>query len=57
MAVVCKLKEAMGGDEILEFVSADFTQCVQAAYDTLGVMNLNLENIWYVFCDLYPLVF
>ena len=45
MAVVCKLKEAMGGDEILEFVSADFAQCAQATYDTPGIMNLDLENI------------
>jgi hypothetical protein len=57
MAVVRELKEAMGGDEILEFVSADFAQRTQAAYDTLGIMNLNLENVWYVFRDLYPLVF
>ena len=57
MAVVQELKEAMGGDEILEFVSADFAQRAQAAYDTLGVTDLNLENVWYVFRDLYPLVF
>ena len=47
----------MGGDEILEFVSAEFSQRAQAAYDTLGVVDLNLENVWHVFCGLYPLVF
>ena len=57
LAVVHELKEAMGGDKILEFVGAEFSQCAQAAYDTLGIMDLNLENAWHVFCDLYPLVF
>ena len=57
VAVIRELKEAMGGDEMLEFVSAEFSQRVQAAYDTLGVVDLDLENVWHVFCDLYPLVF
>ena len=55
--IIRELKKAMGGDEILEFVSAEFLQRAQAAYDTLGVVDLNLENVWYVFRDLYPLVF
>ena len=57
MAIIRELKEAMGGDEILEFVSAEFSQHAQAMYDTLGVMDLNIENVWHVFSDLYPLVF
>ena len=57
MAVVCELKEAMGGDKILAFVSAEFSEHVQATYDTLEIVDLNLQNVWYVFCDLYPLVF
>lgn len=57
VAVIRELKEAMGGDEMLEFVSAEFSQRAQAAYDTLGVVDLDLENVWHVFCDLYPLVF
>lgn len=57
MAVVHELKEAMGRDKILEFVSAEFSECVQAAYDTLEIVDLNLKNVWYVFRELYPLVF
>ena len=57
VAVIRELKEAMGGDEMLEFVSAEFSQRAQAAYDTLGVVDLDLENVWHVFCDLYPLIF
>ena len=57
MAIIRELKEAMGGDKILEFVSAEFSQRAQAMYDMLGVMDLNIENVWHVFSDLYPLVF
>jgi hypothetical protein len=57
LAVVRELKGAMGGDEILEFVSVEFSQHAQAAYDTLGIEDLNFENVWHVFRDLYPLVF
>jgi len=47
----------MGGDDILAFVSFEFSEHVQAAYDTLEIVDLNLENVWYVFRELYPLVF
>lgn len=55
--VICQLKEAMGGDEVLEFVSAEFSAHAQAAFDTLGIADLNATNVWYVFRDLYPLVY
>lgn len=57
MAIIQELKEAMGGDDILDFVSMEFSQRAQAAYDTLGITDLNIENVWYVFTDLCPLIF
>jgi len=57
VTVIRELKEAMGGDGILEFVSAEFSQRAQAAYDMLEIADLNLENVWHVFSDLYPIVF
>ena len=35
--VVCEIKEAMGGDALLEFTTPEFVAHVQDAYDTLGV--------------------
>ena len=55
--IICELKNAMGDNQILEFVSSDFSHHAQAAYNTLSVVDFNLENAWYVFRDLYPLVF
>jgi hypothetical protein len=57
MTIIGELKEAMGGDEILDFVSKEFSERAQAAYDSLGVDDLNIENVWYVFGDLYRLMF
>ena len=57
MGVIRELKEAMGGDEILNFVSVEFSQRAQAAYDTLKINDLNIENVWYIFTDLCQLMF
>lgn len=55
--VVHELKEAMGGDQILEFVSREFSERAEVAYNSLEVMNLTIENVWYIFGELYPLLF
>ena len=57
MAIIWELKEAMGEDKILDFVSVEFSQQAQAAYDTLQINDLNIENIWYVFTHLSQLMF
>ncbi|KAF8801851.1 hypothetical protein BYT27DRAFT_7215749 [Phlegmacium glaucopus] len=48
MVIIAELKEAMGGDEILDFVSKEFSEKAQVAYDSLGVTDLNSENVWYI---------
>jgi hypothetical protein len=55
--VVCEIKQAMGGDLLLDFVVLEFAAECQAAYDTLGISELTAENIWHVFEALYPLVY
>ena len=55
--VIQRIKEEMGGDELLEFVSQEFSKCAEAAYHTLGVQKLSFENIWQVFMDLHENMF
>lgn len=55
--VIWEMKEALGGDAILEFVLANFAQHAQDAYDTLNIADLTLKNVWYVFRDLFPILF
>ncbi|KAF8884385.1 hypothetical protein BD779DRAFT_1741354 [Infundibulicybe gibba] len=43
--IVQRLKQELGGDDLLEFVPNDFSEQASRAYDTLGVQELNLENI------------
>ncbi|KAH7909728.1 hypothetical protein BJ138DRAFT_1114711 [Hygrophoropsis aurantiaca] len=57
VAVIREIKEAMGGDALLDFVTPEFSQRAQAAYDTLNIVDLTLENVWHVFRALHPLVF
>lgn len=55
--VIREIKEAMGGDSLLEFTTAEFSDLAQTAYDSLAITNLNPENVWHVFQELLPLVF
>jgi hypothetical protein len=55
--VIHQIKEEMGGDQLLEFVSPDFSQRAQTAYDSLNIQDLSMENIWFVFRDMLPLLY
>lgn len=55
--VIREIKRKMGGDALLAFVSDEFAARAQAAYDTLNIGKLTIENIWDVFTALFPLVF
>ncbi|KZT13141.1 uncharacterized protein LAESUDRAFT_690342 [Laetiporus sulphureus 93-53] len=56
VAVVAEIKATMGGDQILDFVSAEYAHIAQVAYDTLGIVELTFENVWDTFSALLPLV-
>lgn len=51
-ALIKGMKEALGGKSILDFVSADYAQQVEAVYNDLGIVRLDMENVWTVFQDL-----
>ena len=55
--IVHQIKEEMGGgDTLLDFVTDEYSQKAQAAYDTLSIWKLTLENVWDVFQALLPLI-
>ena len=43
--IVHQIKEEMGGDSLLEFVTDEYSRQAQTAYDTLGIRKLTLENV------------
>ncbi len=51
-APIKAMKEALGGESILDFVSVDYAQQAEVVYNNLGIIRLNMENVWTVFQDL-----
>jgi hypothetical protein len=45
MDLIGELKIGMGGDAILEFVSAEFSERAESAYTTLEIEKLTMENV------------
>jgi hypothetical protein len=57
VSVIREIKSAMGGDALLEFVSPEFSECAQIAYDSLNISELTFQNVWTIFTAMYPLVY
>jgi hypothetical protein len=55
--IIREIKVAMGGDSILDFVPAEFSQQAQAAFDFLGISELTYQNVWSVFEAMLPLLY
>ena len=55
--VIQEMKELMGGDELLSFVSVGFAEHAEAIYMALNVEKLAMSNVWVIFGHLMPLVF
>ena len=55
--LIHELKEAVGGADLIAFVSEEFEQWAEIAFKTLGVKELTPENIWIVFRNMLPLLF
>ena len=54
--VIHDLMEELGGKDLILFVSHDYAAKAQSVCDTLGLCNLNLQNIWHVFSAMLPLM-
>ena len=50
---ILELKKVMGGEDILQFVSSDYTERADTAYHELGIAKLTFDNVWAVFKDLF----
>lgn len=55
--VICEIKRAIGGESLLEFTTVEFPECCQAAYDTLNIQKLTLENVWHLFRAMLPILY
>jgi len=56
LEIVSEMKEALGGENLLRFVKVETEEVFEAAYLSLGVTQLTLQNTWHVFSSLLPLL-
>lgn len=56
LAIIRGMKEALGGARLLEFVTPEFAEQAESAYDALGVNELTMQNVWHVFQELLPAI-
>jgi hypothetical protein len=55
--VVRALKEALGGEGLVQFVSEEFAAHCKDVFHSLHVSELTLQNVWSVFLSMLPLVY
>ncbi|KAF8489233.1 hypothetical protein JB92DRAFT_3129528 [Gautieria morchelliformis] len=50
------LMEAIGGKELIQFVSEEYASCAAEVFHSLGVERLTMQNVWVIFKDMLPLM-
>jgi hypothetical protein len=54
VAVIWEIKQAMGGDAILDFVSPEYAAKATKVYNDVGAPLLTMKTAWDVFSALLP---
>ena len=49
MTLISTLREQIGGDDLLWFVSKEYAAHCRATYDTLHIQKPTLQNDWIIF--------
>ena len=60
MDVVREIKELMSnGEDVFRFplVTMEFEKKAEDIYQTLGIQDLTLSNVWHIFSTMLPLLF
>lgn len=48
--------DSVGGEELIQFVSAEYALHAQGVFDSLSVQKLTMHNVWIVFEDMLLLI-
>ena len=54
--IVNHLKQKVGGEGLIRFVSVEYACHAQAKFETLKYGQLSFENVWNVFSDMLPIM-
>ncbi|KAI0367996.1 hypothetical protein BV20DRAFT_949050 [Pilatotrama ljubarskyi] len=52
--LIAQLMEDLGGEELIRFVSAEYSTRAANVYEKLGIQELTFENVWDVFSSMLP---
>jgi len=55
-SVIRKLKDELGGDELVSFSTPEFSVLAEEVFNSLNIRNLTFENVWVVFQAMLPLM-
>ena len=55
--LVQELKQELGSDSLLSFVTAEFAGRAEIAFQSLNISHLSFANAWDVFTDILPLLY
>ncbi len=55
--VVREIMDAMGGDDLIRFVDAEFAVRAQNAFDVLRLPTVTLDNVWDIFRAMMPALY
>jgi len=55
-SVIRKLKDELGGDELVSFSTLEFSVLAEEVFNSLNIRNLTFENVWVVFQAMLPLM-
>lgn len=51
-----KMKEQLGGEELISFSTPEFSARARMVYDSLHITRLTQQNVWHVFSAMLPLL-
>jgi len=56
MKIIQKLKNDIGGEALLHFVTPEYAARAEVVYQSLNIQEITLENIWFVFEDMLAIM-
>ena len=56
LSIIKRLKEELGGEELISFSTPEFSVHALEAFNTLDICDLTFENVWIVFVAMLPLL-
>jgi hypothetical protein len=54
--IIRELKEAIGGESLIQFVTPEYAAMAEEIYEALHVSEITVDNVWYIFEEMLPTI-